>query len=85
MMNDMVRLCFEDMGRLSLDFKDEELSDEINNINPLRTNSRIVKSREYKVIKNNKPALHIRQFSDSANPKNNKIQIIKNKQEEEQE
>ena len=80
MMDDMVRLCFQDMGRLSLDFKNKETEEQINET---RTNSRVVKAREYKVIKNNKPTLHIRQFSDSANPKNNKLQIIKDKEEEE--
>jgi hypothetical protein len=87
MMNDMVRLCFEDMGRLSLDFKDQELEQDENGqeIDRSHQNTRVVKAREYKIIKNNKPAIHIRQFSDSANPKNNKTQIIKNKFEEEEE
>jgi hypothetical protein len=82
-MNDMVKLCFEDMGRLSLDFKERELNEESSEMNP--KNTRIVKAREYKIIKNNKPTLHIKQFSDSANPKNNRTQIIKNKPEEEKE
>ena len=85
MMNDMVRLCFEDMGKLSLDFQDEELEKNFEEHKDIKSNSRIVKAREYKVIKNNKPALHIRQFSDSANPKNNRLQIIKSKQDEEEE
>ncbi len=85
MMNDMVRLCFEDMGKLSLDFQDEQLEKNFEEHKDIQSNSRIVKAREYKVIKNNKPALHIRQFSDSANPKNNRLQIIKSKQEEEEE
>lgn len=90
MMNDMVRLCFEDMGRLSLDFKDEELIEEDKELNKdvnknPEINSRVVKAREYKIIKNNKPTLHIKQFSDSANPKNNRLQIIKSKSEEEEE
>lgn len=77
-MNEMVSLCFQDIGRLSLDFgmHDESASGE-------KTNSRIVKAREYKVIKNNKPVLHIKQFADSANPKNNKTQVFKNTDQEE--
>ena len=73
LMNDMVRLCFEDMGKLSLDF---------GQMNKENTDTRIIKTKEYKIIKNNKPALHIKEFSDSANPKNNRAQIIKNKFEE---
>ncbi len=68
-MNDMVRLCFEDFGRLSLDFN--------SSLNEQKGSSRIVKARELKVVKNNKPVLHVRQFSDSANPKNNKSHIFK--------
>lgn len=67
-MDSMVRLCFQDMGRLSLDF----------GINSEKSNSRVVKAREYKVIKNNKPVLHVKQFSDSSNPQNNKTQVFKN-------
>ena len=78
-MNDMVRLCFEDMGKLSLDFG------QMNQENQNTGNTRVIKTREYKVIKNNGPALHIKQFSDSANPKNNRAQIIKSKFEEAEE
>lgn len=79
-MNDMVRLCFEDMGKLSLDFG--KINQEKNNITP---NTRIIKTREYKIIKNNKPALHIKEFSDSTNPENKRTQIIKNKFEDKEE
>lgn len=68
-MNDMVSLCFEDFGRLSLDFN--------SSLNEQKGNSRIVKARELKVVKNNKPVLHVKQFSDSANPKNNKSHVFK--------
>ena len=56
-MDDMVRLCFEEMGKLSLNFHEEE------NKNP-----RVIKSREVRVVKNGKPVLHSKQFYDSANP-----------------
>ena len=70
-MDDMVRLCFEDFRRLSLNFGNENLES--------KENSRIVKEKEYKIVKNNKPVLHIKQFTDSANPKNNKTQLFRNK------
>ncbi|GIU68304.1 MAG: hypothetical protein KatS3mg001_154 [Candidatus Pacearchaeota archaeon] len=60
-MNNMVKLCFEDFGRLSLNF----------DIKPDK-NTRVIKAREYKLVRNNKPIIHIKEFSDSANPKNNK-------------
>lgn len=62
----MVKLCFEDFGKLSLSFGDYVDGD-----------SRVIKSRECKVIKNNKPVLHTKQFYDSANPENNRKMIIK--------
>lgn len=65
-MNDMVKLCFEDFGKLSLSFGDYVDGD-----------SRVIKSRECKVIKNNKPVLHTKQFYDSTNPENNRKMIIK--------
>lgn len=72
MINDMVRLSFQDMNKLSLMFNSEEDAE---------TQSHVVKAREYKIVRNNKPILHVKQFADSANPKNNKMQIIKNEEE----
>ena len=69
-MNDMVRLCFEDAGRLSLNFKGFEEQNQ-------KINPRVIKAREYKIVKNNKPVIHLKQFSDSANPKDNKSILIK--------
>ena len=77
MMNDMVRLSFDNANRLSLMFNTPCVNEENPNVH-----SRIVKSREVQVIKNNKPVLHARQIYDSANPKNNKTQVIRVKQEE---
>jgi len=73
MIDNMVKLSFEDMGKLSLCFNTSEDEE----------NSRIVKAREVKIIKNNKPLLHARQFSDSAHPERNKIQIIKKEKDKE--
>jgi hypothetical protein len=68
MINNMVKLSFEDAGRLSLMFNTDEGEE---------SSSRVIKAREVKVVKNNKSVLHTRQFSDSAHPERNKTQIIK--------
>lgn len=73
-MNDMVRLCMEDFGRLSLNFGDFENKD---------LNARVIKAKEYKVVKDNKPLLHVKQFADSANPSRNKTFLIKRRSREE--
>jgi hypothetical protein len=65
MINDMVRLSFEDAGRLRLLFN-----------TPDNENSRVIKSREVKLIKDGK-VVHAREFSDSAHPERNKSEIIK--------
>lgn len=69
MMDDMVKLSFEQAGRLSLAFNTPENQEE--------TSSRVIKSREVKIVRNNKPVLHAKQFYDSANPKNNQTKILK--------
>ena len=69
MINNMVRLSFQDVGKLSLMFNTEKENGE--------KDSRVVKSREVRIIKNNKPVLHARQFVDSAHPERNKIEIFK--------
>lgn len=70
-MDDMVRLCFEDFGRISMKFNNEEIGE---------NNPRIVRARELKVIKDGKPVYHSRQISDSANPKNNHTRVFKEKE-----
>jgi NhaP-type Na+/H+ and K+/H+ antiporter len=78
MVDSMVRLCFQDAKRLSLMFGDEENQEK-------NENSRVIKSREVKVIKNNKPVLHAKQFYDSAHPERSQSKIFKaNKLEEEE-
>lgn len=62
-MDNMVRLCFEDSGRLSLNFNGHEEQE--------RT-QRVVRAREVKMIRNGKPILHSKEFYDSANPSNSK-------------
>jgi len=73
MMDKMVKLCIQDLGKLSLNFEA---------FNHDNKNTRIIKQREYKVIKNDKPIIHIKEFSDSANPKNNKRYIFKKRLED---
>lgn len=67
--NNMVKLSFQDAGRLSLMFNTPECQEE---------ESRVVKSREVKIISGNKPVLHAKEFSDSAHPERNKTEVIKN-------
>ena len=67
-MNEMVKLSFEDFGRVSLSF--DQPNQKIN------SNARIIKSREVKILKDGK-FVHSRQFSDSAHPEKNRNQIIK--------
>lgn len=69
-MDEMVKLCFEDMGRLSLNFNMPELEK--------NQNTRIIKAREVKILKNGK-MVHARQFLDSAHPERNKTIIKKGK------
>ncbi len=75
-MNDMVRLCFEDSGRLSLNFGelDESSANSVNSNSSNQHNSvreqRVVKAREVKVVRNGK-VFHAKQFYDSAHPERN--------------
>lgn len=78
MMNDMVKLSFDNANRLSLMFNTPCENEEDSNMQ-----SRVVKTREVQVVRNNKPVLHARQIYDSANPKNNRTQVIRGKQNQE--
>ena len=73
MVNNMVRLSFQDFGRLSLMFNTGEAENRENE----NSNSRVIKSREVKIIKNNRPVIHAKQFVDSAHPEKNKTEIFK--------
>ena len=81
----MVKLSFQDAGRLSLMFNTPDSEENSNMQNNIK--SRVIQAKEVKVIRNNKPVMHVRQFYDSANPEKNKnVKFIKtNKQEEEEE
>jgi len=69
MVDNMVKLCFQEAGRISLDFD--------------RGNQRVVSSEEVKVVKNGKVVSHVRKVSDSANPEKNKTKVYKAKEGEE--
>jgi len=75
MIDNMVKLSFEESGRLKLMFNTPE-SNENQDLNT-KSNSRIIKSKEVKIIKNGK-IFHAQQFLDSAHPERNKT-IIKRK------
>lgn len=73
-LNEMVRLNFEEAGRLSLNFNCPEEN------SPVKR--RAISSKEMKIVKNGK-IYHVKQFSDSANPKNNKKIVYRNDMEDE--
>lgn len=79
MINDMVKLSFDNANRLSLMFNIPECTEENENSN---IHSRIVKAREVHVVRNNRPVFHAKQIYDSANPKNSKTQIFRNSNKE---
>lgn len=70
MVNNMVKLCFSEPGKISMMFNTPE--------------ARTVSAKEIKIIKNGK-VFHTKQITDSANPENNKKIILKNELEEDEE
>jgi virulence-associated protein VagC/DNA-directed RNA polymerase subunit RPC12/RpoP len=80
-MDEMVRLAFEDFGRLSLDFFGDEEDEEMEENG---RSSRVVKSSEVRVVKNGKNLLHTKQTYDSAHPERNKREIIEEESNEEE-
>jgi hypothetical protein len=83
MIDDMVKLSFEEAGRISLMFNtQEEEGDE-------EARPHVVSAKEVKIVKNGKPIIHARKFTDNKDPSRNKTQIFKNikevKQEQEEE
>ena len=73
LINNMVKLNFEDIGRLSLMFNTPEMQENEN------AKSRVIRAKELRIIRNNKPVIHTKQFFDSAHPERNKIKIFKAK------
>ncbi len=72
-MNNMVKLCFEEAGKISLDFDSAHNEQQ---------KTRVLKSEEVRVVKNGKPVYHIKKISDSANPQRDKTEIFKSKKTE---
>lgn len=73
MMNDMVKLCFEDLSHLSLNFNPEMENEN----HDQEINQRVVKAREMKIMRNGKQVLHSKQFYDSAHPEKNQNKIYR--------
>ena len=71
-MDDMVKLCFEEAGRISLSFNTPDNSDSQDD-----NSRRIVRSKEVRIVRGNKPVFHMKQLSDSANPKNNRTKVFR--------
>ena len=76
MVNDMVKLCFNGANSLSLQFNAPEDLEQ----SPNQVQSRVIGSKEVRIVKNGKPILHARKIFDSANPERNKTQVFKSKQ-----
>jgi len=89
MMDNMVKMCFHDANKLSLMFNtpSQNMAEDSEGN---KIDSRVVKAREIRVVRNNKPVLHVRQVSDSKHPERNQTRIFKannklNEAEEEEE
>ena len=72
--NNMVRLSFEDAGRLSLMFNTP--------CHESREKPRVIRSKEIRIVKNNKPVYHKKEYSDSAHPEKDKVKVFKNKKQD---
>ena len=59
-------------------FNTPEMASEMNENNP-HVKSRVIQAKEVRIVRNNKPVLHMKQFSDSAHPEKNKSIVLKAK------
>jgi len=84
-MDEMVRLAFEDFGRLRIDFFDEIDDENVEEMNRMRKKSRIVGAKEVRVVKNGKNVLHAKQTFDSAHPERSQMNVVRNDDNEEDE
>lgn len=78
MINNMVKLSFQEAGKINLMFNTPEMNED-------GMNSRVIKSREVRIVRNNKPVLHVKQISDSAHPERNKSIVLKAKNQKSEE
>jgi len=83
MINNMVRLSFDNANRLSLMFNTPEMNEQHQDGPNMQ--QRIVRTKEVKIVRNNKPVLHAKQFYDSAHPERNKNIVLKAKNKESEE
>ncbi len=67
--NDMVKLSFDQLGKVSLMFNSPEDLD--------RTKSRVVSTKEVKIMRDGRPILHAKKFIDSAHPERNQTKVFK--------
>jgi len=74
MMDNMVKMCFHDANKLSLMFNTPNMAEDSEGN---RVDSRVVKAREIRVVRNNKPVLHVRQVSDSKHPERNQTKVFR--------
>jgi len=79
MINNMVKLSFQEAGRLNLMFNTPEHEEE----NRANVQSRVIQAKEIRIVRNNKPVVHMKQVYDSANPEKSKKIMKINKHEEE--
>ena len=79
-MNNMVRMCFEDAGRISLKFNTPGNENDFENEGE-NNKSRVVSAKEVRIVKNGKPVLHARKFYDSSHPERNQTKIFKAQKE----
>ena len=77
LINNMVRLSFEDMGRLRLMFNTPEMHEHENENENMK--SRVIKSHEVKIVKGNKPVFHSKEYTDSAHPEKSMKKVYKSK------
>ena len=81
-LNNMVRMCFEEAGKISMMFNTPENVETLDNENS-NVKSRVVSAKEVKFMKDGK-VYHAKQISDSLNPKNNKKVVFRNDLDEEE-
>lgn len=78
MIDNMVKLSFDNANRLSLMFNTPEMKENLEREDAC-TKSRVVRAKEIKIVKDNKPVLHVKQFYDSAHPERNRNIVLKAK------
>lgn len=67
--NDMVKLSFDQLGKVSLMFNSPEETE--------GGNSRTISTKEVRIVRNGKPVLHAKKFIDSAHPERNQTKVFK--------